>query len=122
MTELISKEDPRYFSQTSDEPYDRHHYRIVCQNKSFVENLGMRFKNIGGTIVIHLGLKEQLFTLLINQNQNQRVLNEFISCRKNHRFSVDYLCVFCYTTCICLLRCNNSYYCRYHLHSFLCSK
>ena len=36
MTELISKEDPRYCSQTSDEPYDRHHYRIVCQNKSFV--------------------------------------------------------------------------------------
>ena len=36
MTELISKEDPRYFSQTSDIPYDRHHYRIVCQTKSFV--------------------------------------------------------------------------------------
>ena len=36
MTELIAKEDPRYFSQTSDIPYDRHHYRIVCQNKSFV--------------------------------------------------------------------------------------
>ena len=34
--ELIAKEDPRYFSQTSDKPYDRHHYRIVCQNKSFV--------------------------------------------------------------------------------------
>ena len=36
MTELISKDDPRYFSQTSDGSYDRHHYRIVCQNKSFV--------------------------------------------------------------------------------------
>ena len=36
MTEWIAKEDPRYFSQTSDKPYDRHHYRIVCQNKSFV--------------------------------------------------------------------------------------
>ena len=36
MTELIAKDDPRYFSQTSNEPYDRHHYRIVCQNKSFV--------------------------------------------------------------------------------------
>ena len=62
----------------------------------------MRFKNIGGIIVIHLGLKEQLSTLLINQNQrnNLKVLNEFISRRKNHRFGVDYLCVFCYTTCI----------------------
>ena len=36
MTELISKEYPRYFSQTSDIPYDRQQYRIVCQNKSFV--------------------------------------------------------------------------------------
>ena len=34
--QLISKDDPRYFSQTSDKPYDRHHYKIVCQNKSFV--------------------------------------------------------------------------------------
>ena len=36
MTKLIRKEDPRYFSSTSKEPYDRHHYKIVCQNKSFV--------------------------------------------------------------------------------------
>ena len=34
--ELISKDDSRYFSQTSDGSYDRHHYLIVCQNKSFV--------------------------------------------------------------------------------------
>ena len=114
MTELIDKEDPRYFSQTSDKPYDRHHYRIVCQNKSFVvENLGMRFKNIGGIIVVHRGLKEQLFMLLTNQNQRKslKVLNEFISRRKNHRFGVDYLCVFCYTTCIDFLWCNNARYC-----------
>ena len=36
MTKLISSNDPRYFSQTSDAPYDRHHYKIVCQDKSFV--------------------------------------------------------------------------------------
>ena len=36
MTNLIEKNDPRYFSQTSDKLYDRHHYRIVCQDKSFV--------------------------------------------------------------------------------------
>ena len=36
MTNLIEKNDSRYFSQTSDAPYDRHHYKIVCQNKSFV--------------------------------------------------------------------------------------
>ena len=26
----------KFFKQTSDIPYDRHHYKIVCQNKSFV--------------------------------------------------------------------------------------
>ena len=36
MTELIKKNDSRYFSQTSDEPYDRHYYKIVCQDNSFV--------------------------------------------------------------------------------------
>ena len=35
-TKLIEKDDPRYFSQTSDELYDRHRYKIVCQDKSFV--------------------------------------------------------------------------------------
>ena len=36
MTELIGKDYPRYFSQTSNEPYDRHHYKMVCKNKSVV--------------------------------------------------------------------------------------
>ena len=36
MTKLINKDDPQWFAQTSNEPYDRHHYKIVCQNKSFV--------------------------------------------------------------------------------------
>ena len=36
MTELIEKNDPRYFSQTSNEPYDRHHYKIVSQTKTIV--------------------------------------------------------------------------------------
>ena len=36
MTNLIQKNDPRYFSQTSNEPYDRHHYKIVCSTKTFV--------------------------------------------------------------------------------------
>ena len=42
----------KIFLKTSDIPYDRHHYRIWLQNKSFVVNHGMRFKNIGGIIVI----------------------------------------------------------------------
>ena len=36
MTELIGKDDPRYFSQTCNKPYDRHHYKIVCNSKSVV--------------------------------------------------------------------------------------
>ena len=36
MTKLIEKNDPRYFSQTSNVPYDRHHYRIVYKDRSAV--------------------------------------------------------------------------------------
>ena len=36
MTNLIEKTDSRYFSQTSDAPYDRCNYKIVCSTKSFV--------------------------------------------------------------------------------------
>ena len=36
MTELIGKDDSRYFSQTCNKPYDRHHYKIVCKRKSIV--------------------------------------------------------------------------------------
>ena len=111
--ELISKEDPRYFSQTSDIPYDRHHYRIVCQNKSFVVESWDEVQEywwnnchspwFEGTVV-HVIDKPK-------PKNNLKVLNEFISRRKNHRFGVDYLCVFCYTTCINLLRCDNAHYC-----------
>ena len=36
MTELIGKDDPRFFGQSCNKPYDRHHYKIVCKNKSVV--------------------------------------------------------------------------------------
>ena len=36
MTELIGKDDPRYFGQSCNKPYDRHHYKMVCKNKSVV--------------------------------------------------------------------------------------
>ena len=35
-TKLIEKDDPRYFSQTCNKPYDRHHYKIVCETKSIM--------------------------------------------------------------------------------------
>ena len=106
MTKLIAKDDPLYFGQTSNEPYDRHHYKIVHKDHSFVVNLGMRFKSGGGIIVDYQHLM-LLYTLLTYQDQ-KKVLNEFISRRKNHRFGIDYLCVFCYTTCISILWSDNS--------------
>lgn len=37
MTQLIEKTDPRYFTVTSDEPYDRHTYKVVyCDGKEKV--------------------------------------------------------------------------------------
>ena len=33
---LIEQDDPQWFAQTCNKPYDRHHYKIVCQDKSFV--------------------------------------------------------------------------------------
>ena len=33
MTNLIEKNDSRYFSQTCDKPYDRHHYKLVYDTK-----------------------------------------------------------------------------------------
>ena len=32
MTKLVEKDDPKYFSQTSNELYDRHNYKIVSKH------------------------------------------------------------------------------------------
>lgn len=34
---LIESDDPRYFEQTSDEPYDRHIYRLHLTNGKYVD-------------------------------------------------------------------------------------
>ena len=36
MTKLIEKNDSRDFSQTSNESYERHHYKIVHKDRSIV--------------------------------------------------------------------------------------
>ena len=74
MTNLIEKTDPRYFSQTSDAPYDRHHYKIVCQNKSFVVESWDEVQEYWWNNCRSPWLKELLFTLLINQRKNLKVL------------------------------------------------
>ena len=48
MTKLIGKDDPLYFGQTSDKPYDRHHYK-TCVSQKHLLWFGMRFKSGGGT-------------------------------------------------------------------------
>ena len=36
MTQMIERNDPLFFEQTCNKPYDRHHYKIVCETKSIV--------------------------------------------------------------------------------------
>ena len=36
MTKLIERNDPQYFSRTSNEPYDRHYYKIVSKDKEVI--------------------------------------------------------------------------------------
>ena len=36
MSKLIGKDDPLYFGQTSDEPYDRHYYKLVFKEKHVI--------------------------------------------------------------------------------------
>ena len=36
MTELIKRSDPRFFGQSCNKQYDRHHYKMVCKSKSVV--------------------------------------------------------------------------------------
>ena len=33
---LIEKDDSLFHEQTSTKPYDRHHYKIICKDQSFV--------------------------------------------------------------------------------------
>ena len=35
--ELIAKDNPQYFTHTSDGLYDRHHYRVVSKDDNFVD-------------------------------------------------------------------------------------
>ena len=67
MTKLIDKDDP-YFHKL-DKLYDRHHYRIVCQNKSFVVESWDEVQEWWWNNCRHLFLKVQLFMLLINQKE-----------------------------------------------------
>ena len=34
--ELIKPEDPQYFTLSSDEPYDRHHYKVTSKSGDII--------------------------------------------------------------------------------------
>ena len=36
MTNLIDRDDPQFFEQTSDIPYDRHHYKVVTTTNEYI--------------------------------------------------------------------------------------
>ena len=45
---LIAPSDPRYFTQTSDKPYDRHEYKVVAKSgESFITDDYMQAKQHG---------------------------------------------------------------------------
>ena len=74
MTKLIEKDVPRYFNQTSDVPYDRHHYKIVCQNKSFVVESWDEVQEWWWNNCRSPWIEGTVSTLLINQRKNLKVL------------------------------------------------
>jgi len=59
MTQLIDKSDPRYFRQTSDEPYLRHDYKLVTSTGEFVifdnyEDVQRKWFERGGNFLSHV--------------------------------------------------------------------
>ena len=36
MTDLINSDDPQFFEQTSDIPYDRHYYKVVTTTNEYI--------------------------------------------------------------------------------------
>jgi len=59
MTQLIDSSDPRYFRQTSDEPYLRHDYKLVTSTGESVifdnyEDVQRRWFERGGNFLSHI--------------------------------------------------------------------
>ena len=59
MTQLIDPSDPRYFHQTSDEPYLRHDYKLVMSNGDTVifdnyEDVQRKWFECSGNFLSHV--------------------------------------------------------------------
>jgi len=59
MTQLIDPSDPRYFRQTSDEPYLRHDYKLVMSSGDAVvfdnyEDVQRRWFEYSGNFLSHV--------------------------------------------------------------------
>ena len=72
MTELIGKDDSRYFSQTCNKPYDRHHYKIVCKNKSVVLESWEEVQEYWWN---NMAFNSDMIVEVIDKPKQQRVLN-----------------------------------------------
>ena len=75
MTKLIEKNDPRYFSQTSDKLYDRHNYKIVSSSKTFIVESWQEVQEWWWNNCNSLNF-DAVDMLLINQEKNLRGFNE----------------------------------------------
>ena len=75
MTDLITKDDSRYFSQTSDKPYDRHHYKIVSKTKTIVVESWDEVQEYWWNNCNSPWFEGAVFMLLTNQNKNPKDLN-----------------------------------------------
>ena len=71
MTQLIEKTDPRYFTVTSDEPYDRHTYKVVYHGgKEKVVDSWEEVQSIWGTLC---PISYHMLKLWTERKQNQKV-------------------------------------------------
>ena len=72
MTELIGKDDSRYFSQTCNKPYDRHHYKMICKSKSVVLE---SWEEVQEYWCNNIAFNPDMIVEVIDKPKRQRVLN-----------------------------------------------
>ena len=72
MTELIGKDDSRYFSQTCNKPYDRHHYKMICKSKSVVLESWEEVQEYWWN---NIAFNPDMIVEVIDKPKQQRVLN-----------------------------------------------
>ena len=58
MTDLIDHDDSQFFEQTSDESYDRHHYKVVTTTNEYIfddyEQVRQMWLNYDSSLLKHV--------------------------------------------------------------------